>query len=120
MAGGRGGDKGRMYDDETERTLVGQNETELDELNAQLERIKSVSVDIRAEVEEQNSILDGMADAFGSVQTGFNRTMDGLSHMMETGNTKQMLRLAIALFFALWVVYYLAFHANATDTAAAD
>lgn len=103
----------RQAEDEMERQAMDENERALLRLNEQLERVKAASLEIHGEAVAQNSLLDGMGEVFDRVQTGLEKTIDGIGTMMKTGTLRERLGLVAAMFVAMWVVYYLAYGGGA-------
>ena len=94
------------YNETAQNLLESENDAKIDNLADKLSMLKNFSLEIQAEVEEQNDMLDGMGDKMGSAQALLNGTMAQLGKMLESGGNKHMCYLILFVVFILMLLWY--------------
>eukprot|EP00274_Cyanoptyche_gloeocystis_P007163 CAMPEP_0196664502 /NCGR_PEP_ID=MMETSP1086-20130531/57423_1 /TAXON_ID=77921 /ORGANISM="Cyanoptyche gloeocystis , Strain SAG4.97" /LENGTH=66 /DNA_ID=CAMNT_0042000847 /DNA_START=162 /DNA_END=362 /DNA_ORIENTATION=+ len=64
-------------------------------------------MDIESEVRDQNRMLDGMDNDFGTASGMIKGTMQRMKHMLETTSTKKMIYVALIAAGVILFLYFL-------------
>lgn len=81
--GGGAGSNDRMYAEQSERMMEGQNDELTSRLADKVNILKQLSIDIGVEVKEQNRMLNDMDVDFESTQGMMKKALGGLQHMVR-------------------------------------
>eukprot|EP00527_Entomoneis_sp_CCMP2396_P003202 CAMPEP_0198139910 /NCGR_PEP_ID=MMETSP1443-20131203/3141_1 /TAXON_ID=186043 /ORGANISM="Entomoneis sp., Strain CCMP2396" /LENGTH=134 /DNA_ID=CAMNT_0043802175 /DNA_START=253 /DNA_END=657 /DNA_ORIENTATION=- len=103
--GTSGGGGGLSSGEANSGILETQNNEYIDELSNQVARLKGLTIDIGNEVQEQNSLLDGMGDGFQNVGDMLGSSLNQIGTMLSSGGTKHMLLMVtfcVAIMCLLW------------------
>jgi blocked early in transport 1 len=94
--------------EEGNRTMLEQeNDAKWAELGDQVALLKGLSMEINAEVDSQNSLLDGMGDSFSGVTSMFTSTIGKMGDMLSKGSSWHMYYLIIFVVFVFFVIYFM-------------
>jgi len=81
--------------------------------------LKSLTMDIDAEVKEQNSFLERMQGGFGSASEALGKTMQSLDAMGRRGGTRLAMVIIVGI-VGLFLVVWFGLASRHDDAAAAD
>eukprot|EP00755_Sulcionema_specki_P028457 Sspe_Gene.89937::Locus_61596_Transcript_1_1_Confidence_1.000_Length_617::g.89937::m.89937/K08504/BET1; blocked early in transport 1 len=107
-AGGNGaGGRGRYMQEEMEEEMLRRNEEGLDQMAEGVTRLKHIVLNIGAEVDEQNSLLDKLTGGFESATGAVKSTLGKMDAVFKSGGSKHMCMLVAFVFAVLFALYYL-------------
>jgi blocked-early-in-transport protein 1 len=98
------GPNDQSYVEPTRTLYEEENNRQTTILNAQVARLKYISIQINDEVGSQNNLIDNMGGTFGQTGQLMSGALKKLKHMIDTGGSKHMCYLisfVVALFFVL-------------------
>jgi len=104
-AGGRGGPD--SFSEQTQRLYEEQNNAQIDALGDKIGALKHIALNIGSEVNQHNSLLDGMDNQMGSVGELMNGALSKLGEMMNAGGSKHMCYLILGIIFLFFALYFL-------------
>jgi len=87
--------------------LEEENTEREEEMRKKIGALKSLTIDIGAEVKEHNRLLRETDDLFDSVQGGLSNAMNKVRGLLSSGNRYHMLYLfafCLFVFFVLWLI----------------
>nr|KAJ3418961.1 Meiotic nuclear division protein 1 [Polyrhizophydium stewartii] len=90
-----GGDReARLRQEQQERLLESGNDSLADSLHTKVSKIKSVTIQMHGDMEEDNRSLDDMGNSFDSVGNQIKRTVNKLQIVMSQPHTRQTFMIA--------------------------
>jgi len=105
MRRGRGG--GGVGNDANAGILEQQNNDRINELSEHVSRLKSLTIDIGNEVQEQNSLLDNMSDGFQNTRDMLQGSLRRIGTMLEQGGMKHMCYMVLFCVFVMLLLWWL-------------
>ncbi len=84
-----------------------ENDAKWAELGDQVSLLKSLSLDINNEIDQQNSILSGMGDQMTNVAGMFTNTLSKMGEMLTSGGGEYMYYLAGFVVLVFLAMYFL-------------
>lgn len=87
-----------------------QNNERISELGDQVARLKGLTINIGAEVEEQNKLLDGMGQGFSSTGDLLSGSLKRIGTMLESGGAKHMMYMVAFVVFVMVALYWMMKH----------
>ena len=97
-------------DDTNANILEQQNNERINLLSDQVARLKGLTIDIGAEVREQNSLLDSMGDGFQNTRDLLQGSLRRIGTMLEQGGAKHMCYMVafcvFVMIFLWWLMSY--------------
>lgn len=102
---------GKMTANDTNANILEQQNNErINDLSAQVARLKGLSIDIGNEVREQNSLLDNMGDGFQNTRDMLIGSLGRIGTMLESGGAKHMCYMVgfcvFVMIFLWWLMSY--------------
>eukprot|EP00555_Chaetoceros_dichaeta_P009206 CAMPEP_0198259548 /NCGR_PEP_ID=MMETSP1447-20131203/8711_1 /TAXON_ID=420782 /ORGANISM="Chaetoceros dichaeta, Strain CCMP1751" /LENGTH=148 /DNA_ID=CAMNT_0043946967 /DNA_START=99 /DNA_END=545 /DNA_ORIENTATION=- len=105
--GGGGGGGGLSASDMNANIMEQQNNERISELGEQVARLKGLTINIGAEVEEQNKLLDQMGQGFSSTGDLLSGSLKRIGTMLESGGAKHMLYMVGFVVLVMVSLYWL-------------
>mmetsp|Transcript_20872 Transcript_20872/g.42986 ORF Transcript_20872/g.42986 Transcript_20872/m.42986 type:complete len:145 (-) Transcript_20872:905-1339(-) len=104
---GRDVEGGGRFNDANTNILEQQNNDRISELSEQVARLKGLTVDIGAEVREQNSFLDKMGEGFLSTGDMLQGSLAKIGIMLDTSSGKHMCYMILFVVFVVVFLYWM-------------
>ena len=102
--------EGGGYSDTNSNILEQQNNERILELSDQVSRLKGLTIDIGNEVQEQNSLLDGMGDGFMNTRDLLQGSIARIGTMLDSGGAKHMCYMVGFVVFTVTFLYWVMTH----------
>uniref|UniRef100_A0A7S2S2C5 t-SNARE coiled-coil homology domain-containing protein n=1 Tax=Rhizochromulina marina TaxID=1034831 RepID=A0A7S2S2C5_9STRA len=99
--------------DTNRRLMEQQNNGKISALEDQVSRLKELTIDINAEVEEQNRLLGDMGGEMSSASDLLQQTLGKLGVMLNSGGSSHMVYLIGFIVFSFLVIYFIMTHKRA-------
>lgn len=104
------------------RLLEEQNDKKTSDLADSIEKLKLLSIDIHAEVDDQNRLLSHMGKDMGTASSMLNDTLGQLGNLFNTGESKHaayLIAFVVSAFVVLYIFFYKLPASSETESGAA-
>lgn len=104
--------KNDMYAANSREMMERQNDAQIEDLEAKVDKLKDITYKIGGQIKESNSLLDNMSNSFDKAAGLMKNTLGHLNKMMDNKSSKHMIYMVVfivVLFFLMYVLRKISF-----------